>query len=96
MDLKYIFDHVFLPPKLPQEDDSDFSKGLSLVRELEAALRSSQGYLPVHQHSDWLHCIKMISNMLETRDDDCGDLIPQALEKSLKSMLDGGKYPSQL
>jgi hypothetical protein len=94
MDLEYIFDHVFLPPKLPQKDDSDFSKGLSLMRELEAALRSSQGYLPVHQRSDWLHCIKMIGNMLETRDE-CGDIVPQALEKSLKSMLDGGKCPSQ-
>jgi hypothetical protein len=94
MDLKYIINHVFLPPELPQKDDSDFLHGVGLIEELESALSSFQSYLPHHQRSRWSSCIKMVREMLETRDG-FGKISTKALEKSLKSMLDGGESLSQ-
>jgi hypothetical protein len=92
MDLMYIFNHVFLPPELPQKDDNDFSNGLRLIEELQLALISFQGYLPDHQRPHWSPCVRMVSQMLEIRGQ-FGSLSTQALENCLNSMLDGGKFP---
>ncbi|MCJ1386871.1 hypothetical protein MMC17_009999 [Xylographa soralifera] len=66
-DLSYIINHVFLPSKLPQKDDSDAAKDEFLMRKLLAALESLQHHIPEKEHPKWTPCIKMVHNMLNLR-----------------------------
>jgi len=65
--LSYIIQHVFLPPRLPQKDDSEYRKDSALGKHCEIALGLFQSYLPA-QHGKWAVCGKMIGNMLALRD----------------------------
>ena len=85
--LKYIIDHVFLSPKLPQEDDNDATKNASLTEEVLAALRQLQSHVPEQHHSEWTPCIQMVSNMIDVRDR-VGELIAENVEIMLGEMLD--------
>lgn len=92
-DLNFIINHVFLPPKLPQKDDSDDTKSASFIEELRAALRSLQAHIPEQERSEWIPCIKMIGNMLELRDH-FGGLVAERVETTLRRMIDGGTNES--
>ena len=87
--LSYIINHVFLPPKLPQEDDSGVVEDSALIVECEAALESFQAHLPSHDCRRWAACIRMLRKMLELRDPS-GDMISEKVEASLESMVDLG------
>ena len=86
--LSYIITHVFLPPKLPQEDDSDFENDSSLVDECCAALRSFQAHLE-QEHGKWTNPILMVSRMLELRGPS-GHMLPDEVDASLERMKKGG------
>ncbi len=51
-DLDFIINHVFLPPKLPQKDDSDDTKNVYLLVKLREALESFQAHIPEQQRLD--------------------------------------------
>lgn len=87
--LNYIINHVFLPPKLPQKNDSDDAKSASLIEELLAALRSFQTHIPEQERLEWIPCIKMVNNMLELRDH-LGGLVPEKVQLTLRKMIGGG------
>jgi hypothetical protein len=87
--LPYIINHVFLPPKLPQEDDSGVDKDSALILECEAALKSFQAHLPSHECRRWAACTRMLRKMLELRDPS-GDMIAGKVEETLESMADQG------
>lgn len=86
--LKYIITHVFLPPKLPQEDDSDYEKDSTVIRECSSALKSFQAVLE-QCHGRWTHAIMMLSRMLELRSPS-GYMLPEAVDTSLERMAMGG------
>ena len=88
-DLNYIIDHVFLPLKLPQKDDDDATKGAALVKEVLKALQLLQAHIPTQERSEWIPCIKMVGNMLQTRDH-FGELLVEKVETTLREMVDGG------
>lgn len=88
-DLNYIVNHVFLPLKLPQKNDSDDAKGASFIEGLRAALKSLQAHIPERERSEWIPCIKMVGNMLELRDQ-FGGLVAEKMEAMLRKMIDGG------
>lgn len=88
-DLNYVINHVFLPPKLPQKDDSDARKSASLIDELLAALRSLQLHISEQERSEWTPCIKMVDNMLELRDPS-GGLMAEKVQTTLREMIDRG------
>jgi hypothetical protein len=88
--LLYSINHIFLPPKLPQEDDADITEDLALTEECRAALESFVAHLPPEDHSKWASCRKMLSRMLEIRDP-CGDMIVENVEMSLGQMTSGGR-----
>ena len=88
-DLGYIINHIFLPPKLPQKDDSNAAKNASLLVEVLAALESLRAHVSTQERSEWMRCIKMVSNMLDLRDP-LGGLAAKKLETTLKEMIDGG------
>ena len=87
--LDYIINHVILPPKLPQKDDSDATKDSSLVEELLVALKSFQAHIPEQQRLEWIPCIKMVRNMLQIGDH-FGGLVAEEVETTLRDMVDGG------
>ena len=92
-ELDFIVNHVFLPPKLPQKDDSDATKSTSLIEELLTALRLFQAHVPKQERSEWIPCIKMVSSMLELRNP-FGGLVTEKAESALRTMMDGGKIES--
>ena len=85
-DLNYIINHVFLPPKLPQKDDSDDTKSAALIGQVLAALRSFQAHIPEEERPVWNACIKMVNNMLEPRDH-VGGLVVEKLQITLRTMM---------
>ena len=88
--LSYIIDHVFLPPKLPQRDDSNAAKDASLAEEVLIALKSLQSHILTKERSEWIHCIKMVGNMLQICDH-FGGLVAKEVETKLREMVDGGR-----
>jgi hypothetical protein len=86
--LSYIVNHVFLPPQLPQEDDSGLGEIL-LLEECKAALGSYLANLSSGGHWKWAACSAMVSNMLRIRDYS-GDLAPDQVEASLRGMTPEG------
>jgi hypothetical protein len=88
--LNYIIAHVFLPSKLPQKDDSNTTKGASLVEEIITALKSLQAHVPTEERSTWIPCIKMVNDMLQVRDH-YGGLVAREVEITLMGMVDGGR-----
>ena len=82
---EYIITHVFLPPKLPQGDDSDSEHDSALIGECGAALRAFQARLPSQEHWRWVAPIMMLCKMLELRDPS-GDMLSEKVEISLETM----------
>lgn len=88
-DLKYIINHIFLPPKLPQKDDSSATNDASLAEAMLEALNLLQSHIPKQERSGWIPCTEMVANMLNLRDN-LGGLVDKKVEKTLKGMVDGG------
>jgi hypothetical protein len=65
--LSYVINHVFLPPKLPQVNDSNFEMEFNLGKQCEAALELFQTHLSAQTHSKWATCAKMLKNLLALR-----------------------------
>lgn len=87
--LLYSINHIFLPPKPPEEDDTDIMEDLALTEEFRAALESFMAPLPPEDRLEWASS-KMLSRMLETRDP-CGDMIVENVKMSLGQMTSGGR-----
>ncbi len=61
--LRSVVNHVFMPPKLPQEDPSEQmeqSTNVALCDKLLEAAREFFQYVPTSQRSLWMHMIKMM------------------------------------
>ncbi|KAL2068505.1 hypothetical protein VTL71DRAFT_14842 [Oculimacula yallundae] len=75
--LLYIIDHVFLPLKLPQKDDSDYAKDFALGKQCQAALMDFRKLLPTpaQQHWKWTSSTKMLCHLLALRDASDGAIL---------------------
>jgi hypothetical protein len=89
-DLTYIINHIFLPPKLPLKDDSDDAQSIHLIEEVLEALRSFQDHIQEQERSEWIPCIKMVGNILQTRDH-CAGLVAEKVGTTLRRMIEGGE-----
>jgi len=92
--LAYVIDHVFLPPKLPESDDTEASHERVLLQHVHSTLKAFQ---QLHHDvgggvSDRLQgvarCILMVQRMISVRVD--GALDAARLDKELKEMESGG------
>lgn len=88
--LEYMFHHVFLPPKLPQRDDSDVIKERRLIEQCFTVLKSFQKLVAEEEHLPWQLCIKMVSKMLDMRENN-GELSAEGVDKNLENLVDGGR-----
>ena len=93
LNLGYIINHVFLLPKLPQEDDSGPEKDASLLIACEEALDSFKNYFHTAELRKWLVCKKMVQDMLMSRSPS-GDLVLEEIERLLEAMSGGGNFQS--
>lgn len=88
--LEYIVHHVFLPPRVPQADDSNVGEEQKLVEEWLGALQEFQKLVAEEERLHFQSCIEMISKMLKMRENN-GDLSAKTLDTSLGNLMDGGK-----
>ena len=87
--LEYIVNHVFLPPKLPQLNDTTTDVEVGLTRLFHDALHSFIGLLPEDGQDDWIKLPPMLSLLLDNGN--LGSPI-RNLDKKLDEMGEGGAY----
>lgn len=87
----YIIHHVFLPPKLPQEDDEGAKRSTALTEELHKALIEFQSYATKDDCSLWKACANMVGNANELRSG-AGGILTERLGEALHKMASGGTF----
>jgi len=60
--------HVFLPPLLPQADDTNVFHEKVLLETVHSALKAFQEYYPTGQRKELARCARMIDFMERSRD----------------------------
>lgn len=65
-DLVYILNHVFMPPRLPQEDDHDDNHDIALCRVICDASQKFAESLLQHQRGLWSTVDQMLQKVLRT------------------------------
>ncbi|KAH8807698.1 hypothetical protein F5884DRAFT_880995 [Xylogone sp. PMI_703] len=79
--LRYIINHVFLPPKLPHEDDGDASSDRVLLEECETALRIFRQHVSRGKQRRLSVCARAFRKMSKMREAS-GDMAEEAVEDS--------------
>ena len=64
--LRYVLNHVFLPPKLPQQDDYDAEHEAALCQFVYGASLEFATFLSPSQQLQWSIVIQMLKNLLES------------------------------
>ena len=86
---EYIVNHVFLPPELPQDDDSDPKKDTALITVMLAAMKSFLDFCPPQEHHIWKAHVQMLEAMLDIQDQ-AGGLLALKLQRRIRDLNDGG------
>lgn len=91
--LKFIINHVILPPLLPQSDDASSLYELELVRfaRIQAIAFEAEG--PLGSKACWGRIVKMLSIWLEVKEH--GFIFKGALMAAMSTLSDGGRFSSQ-
>jgi hypothetical protein len=87
--LLYIFNHIFLPPKLPQNDDSNIAASNALMEKCLTSLEHFQSFIPEDTRSGLPACIRMIRGTLDLRDDN-GTLLAERLDTAMTGLNEDG------
>ena len=85
-DLHYLLNHVFLPPKLPQQNDSDQEQDIVLCQQIYSATREFTGFLSQHQRQKWSVLRRMLKMLVQTSCSSDNDL----LIRNILQLGDGG------
>ena len=64
--LRYLLNHVFLPPKLPQKDDYDAEHDDALCRFIYDASFEFSAFLSPSQQMQWQIIVQMLTNLLKS------------------------------
>ena len=80
--------HVFLPPKLPQKDDSDTDFDRTLAYDVLMALQEFKRYVP--DNANLANAIRMIENMISVRQTSSGELIKHNVQRSFENLANLG------
>lgn len=83
--LNYLIHHVFLPPELPQQDDSSPAMENVLAKYCLSALKSLQDLLDEPGSPFWKSCINMVDKLVRLRGNS-GVLPSKELGKELVSL----------
>lgn len=85
-DLCYIANHIFCPPKLPQQDDLDVFKERALCVAVHDHIEEYQNLLPAEQKPQWIPVTKMLRIL-------CGSLESNILSKAFIKQSIAKMYP---
>ncbi|OCK75837.1 hypothetical protein K432DRAFT_307659, partial [Lepidopterella palustris CBS 459.81] len=81
---QYQINHVFLPPELPQKDDTSPLHEKALMETVSAALKRFRSYFQPSERPELDRCIRMVGNMICLRDAN-GFLNPATLNKEIQN-----------
>ncbi len=87
-DILYTLNHVFLPPELPQEDDTEVDRDVALCHLVYLASREFTGFLSQPQQQQWSIVSRMLKTLLETTQ----VLDKDVLVKNILCLGDGGQF----
>ena len=88
--LKYVVDHVFLPPQVPTQDDSsEFSQRI-LLNVVIDGLKKFQAHHVGEDAEIWSRCALTIERLLKVHKAE-GGLVKDDLLNMFKDMKSGGK-----
>ncbi|RDW69108.1 uncharacterized protein DSM5745_08868 [Aspergillus mulundensis] len=91
--ITYLFHHVFLPPKLPQDDDYNADHDLALLSTVIRALRSFTDHVP-SQNAKWIAAMFTMLHRLKQTLVLHGGISESKLKTTLEQLLsDGGALP---
>ena len=87
-DILYALNHVFLPPKLPQEDDTKAERDVALCRSVYHASLEFTDFLAPPQQQQWSIVHQMLKTLLKTTQ----ALDKDVLAKNILCLEDGGQF----
>ena len=87
-DILYTLNHVFLPPKLPQEDDTRADRDVALCRFVYYASQEFTDFLSQTQQQQWSIVHQMLKTLLETTQ----VLDKDVLVKNILRLGNGGQF----
>ncbi len=90
-EMLYQIDHVFLPLKVPQEDDTNVSHEMKLMAAVDFALRKLRNQLPEERGRELDGAIRLMENTIDARKA-TGALHPKLLEKSIIGLGNFGEW----
>lgn len=90
--LDFMINHIILPPKLPQADDSDFQCEISLAQLVHDQAIKFQANVPVVWRQCWTRTIKMLKTWLEVKEH--GYISKEALSHAIMTLLQQGRFYS--
>jgi hypothetical protein len=88
---QYQINHVFLPPELPQKDDTNPLREKALMETVSAALKRFRSYFQPSERPALDRCIRMVGGMICLRDAN-GFLNPATLNKEIVELSNNGWY----
>ncbi|KAF8861161.1 hypothetical protein BDZ45DRAFT_618648 [Acephala macrosclerotiorum] len=93
--LLYQINHVFLPPELPQKDDTNAFNEKVLMETVISGLKLFRTYFPMNQTYQLDHSIRMMHCMISMRDKN-GFLDPIILDEKMRRLSDFDSIPIHL
>lgn len=93
--LQYIVDHVFLPPKLPREEDSSWERCFDLTATVLDALNAFGLEQPQSEQPVWATVARMIQSLQDSASDE-GTMSAETIGNLLMALLYGGKLALHL
>ncbi|KAL2069540.1 hypothetical protein VTL71DRAFT_14219 [Oculimacula yallundae] len=87
--LEYIINHVFLPPKLPQLNDTTPKVEVALTKLFHETLHTFINNLPAQDQNGWSHLPSMLDLLLGSNEDDELESPITKLDKKILEMAEG-------
>lgn len=91
-ELTFLINHIFLPPKLPQEEESSTArKDRNLIKILKVAAEKYQANIEdVHGKERMAIACNMLSSFLEIKNSERGAISAAILKEKICAMKSGG------
>jgi hypothetical protein len=90
LNLNYIINHIFFPPKLPQEDDHSHENDRALCLVLLDSARIYQDSLSMAEQIRWDPMIKLLQNLYDFHELEI--LSKDHVKKAMERMRPGGTF----
>jgi hypothetical protein len=90
--LDYAINHVFLPPKCPQQDDTDIEQEHNLINSLLQATKIFSAQCSAADAQRLGPVSRMLDRLLEAKPGMAGADKKGAMQKMIRDLKNGGRY----